>query len=124
MKVGTRHLFSYLWYHTFKKVLFLLIVCERNLQRSPVLQTNDLSRIIYIELHRNFLPKCFLFYRFENEYAETNIPIVPWQHTFGTNCKNPPKITFEKIVKLSGTSCVCNNLTSFEWEVHKNRKRK
>ena len=44
--------------------------------------------------------------------------------TFGTNCKNPPKITFEKIVKLSGHTCVCNNLTSFECEVHKNRKRK
>ena len=44
--------------------------------------------------------------------------------TFGTNCKNPPKITFEKFVKLSGHTCVCNNLTSFECEVYKNRKRK
>ena len=45
-------------------------------------------------------------------------------HTFGTNCKNLPKITFEKFVKLSGHTCVCNNLTSFECEVYKNRKRK
>ena len=46
------------------------------------------------------------------------------QCTFGTNCKNPPKITLEKFVKLSGHTCVCNNLTSFECEVHKNRKQK
>ena len=46
------------------------------------------------------------------------------RRTFGTNCENPPKITFEKFVKLSGHTCVCNNLTSFECEVHKNRKRK
>ena len=46
------------------------------------------------------------------------------RRTFGTNCKNPPKITFEKFVKLSGHTCVCNTLTSFEYKVHKNRKRK
>ena len=46
------------------------------------------------------------------------------RRTFGTNCKNPPKIIFEKFVKSSGHTCVCNNLTSFECEVHKNRKRK
>ena len=39
------------------------------------------------------------------------------RHTFWTNCKNPPKITFEKFVKLSGHTCVCNDLTSFEYEV-------
>ena len=42
----------------------------------------------------------------------------------GQIAKNPPKITFEKFVKLSGHTCVCNNLTSFECEVHKNRKWK
>jgi hypothetical protein len=39
--------------------------------------------------------------------------------TFGTNCKNPPEITFEKFVKLSGHTFVCNNLTSFECKVQK-----
>ena len=36
--------------------------------------------------------------------------------TFGTNCKNPPIITFKKFVKLNGHTSVCNNLTSFECE--------
>ena len=40
--------------------------------------------------------------------------------TFGTNCKNPPKITFKYFVKLNDHTCVCNNLTSFECEVNKN----
>ena len=38
--------------------------------------------------------------------------------------ENPAKITFEKFVKLSGHTCDCNDLTSLECEVHKNRKRK
>ena len=43
---------------------------------------------------------------------------------FGTSCKNQPKITLGKFVKLIGHTCVCNNLTSFECQEHKNRKRK
>ena len=82
-------------HRTFKKVLFQLIVCERNLQRSPVLQANvqvenvfgssvqttgsTLSRIIYyIELETFYRNAFSSTLRFENEYAETNIPIVPW----------------------------------------------
>ena len=105
------------WYHTFKKVLFLLIVCERNLQMSPVLQTNDLSRIIYIEVNRNFLPKCFLFYRFENEYVRGN------QYFYCSlaahirdKLEKPTKNYIRKIREIECDSCVCNNLTSFEPE--------
>ena len=47
----------------------------------------------------------------------------PFAHT-GQIAKKPPKITFKKFVKLSGHTCVCNNLTRFECEVHKNRTRK
>ena len=32
--------------------------------------------------------------------------------------KNPPKITFEKFVKLTDHTCACNNLTSSEYDVH------
>ena len=55
------------------------------------------------------------------------------QHSSNISCtvahsgqieKNPPKITFEKFVKLSGHTCVCNNLTSLQCEVYKNQKRK
>ena len=56
--------------------------------------------------------------------AKSLCPVCACCRTFGTNCNNLPKITIEKFVKLSGHTCVCNTLTSFEFEVHKNLKRK
>ena len=38
--------------------------------------------------------------------------------TVGPNGKNPPKIKFKKIVKLSVHSYACNDLTNFESKVH------
>ena len=32
------------------------------------------------------------------------------------NSKNPPKIKFEKFVKLTDLTCACNDLTNFECE--------
>ena len=37
-------------------------------------------------------------------------------YTAGPNCKKPPKIKFEKFMKLTDHTCACNNLTSFECE--------
>jgi hypothetical protein len=36
--------------------------------------------------------------------------------TAGPNCKNPPKMRFEKFVKLKDPTCACNDLTNFECE--------
>ena len=41
-----------------------------------------------------------------------------WCYTVGPNVKNPPKIRLKKFVKLTGHTCACNNLTSFEYEDH------
>ena len=40
------------------------------------------------------------------------------QHIVEPNFKNPPKNKFKKLVKLTGHTYACNNLTSFECEVH------
>ena len=32
------------------------------------------------------------------------------------NCKNPPKMRFQKFVKLTDHTCACNDLTNFECE--------
>ena len=47
----------------------------------------------------------------------TSISTRGWEgHTVGLNFKNPLKIRFRKIVKLTGHTCVCNDLTNFECE--------
>ena len=35
----------------------------------------------------------------------------------GIDSKNPPKLRFKKIVKLSGHTCYCKDLTNFEYQV-------
>ena len=35
----------------------------------------------------------------------------------GLSSKNPPKLRFKKIVKLSGHTCYCKDLTNFEYQV-------
>ena len=53
------------------------------MEASYKLSTLVISIIIYIELE-TFYRNAFSFtLRFENEYAETNIPIVPWQQCGG-----------------------------------------
>ena len=34
------------------------------------------------------------------------------------NCQKPAKVKVEKFVKLTDHTCVCNDLTSFEYEAH------
>ena len=40
------------------------------------------------------------------------------QHIVEPNFKYPPKNKLKKLVKLTGHTYACNNLTSFECEVH------
>ena len=41
-----------------------------------------------------------------------------YRHTVAPNCKNPPKIRFLKILKLTDHSKACNSLTYFEYKTH------
>ena len=45
-------------------------------------------------------------------------PAARSRYTVVPNVKNPPKIRMKKIVKLTDHTCACNDLTSFEYEVH------
>ena len=43
---------------------------------------------------------------------------TPYRHTVGPNVKNPPKIRFQKIVKLTDHSYACNSLTYSEYKTY------
>ena len=43
---------------------------------------------------------------------------TPCRHTVGPNVKNPPKIRFQKIVKLTDHSYACNSLTYSEYKTY------
>ena len=57
----------------------------------------------------------FLLQRFSDGKQRGWWWLLRW-YTAGPNLKNPPKIKFEKIMKLTDHTCACNDLTSFECE--------
>ena len=44
--------------------------------------------------------------------------LLPPPRKIGPNSKNPPKLRWKKIVKLTNHTCACNDLTNFEYVVH------
>ena len=69
------------------------------------------------QIYQYLCSKCKLHTVCARAPINVSIPALSPQHN-GSKCQKPAKNQIEKFVKFTGHTCSCNDLTSFEYQVH------